>query len=78
MANIIAYVIVWGFLIAGVSLFYFMPSFIAKLRKHPNFSGILIVNLLIGWTGIGWIIALVMACTNNSATNNTTTLGQNF
>ncbi len=42
---------------------YLLPSFIAMLRKHQNVSGVVIVNILTGWSGIGWIAALVMACT---------------
>ena len=41
---------------------YLLPSFIALLRHHHNVSGIVIVNVLTGWTGVGWIAALVMAC----------------
>lgn len=43
-----------------ISLFlYFLPAYLA--RNHPNFTGILLLNLLAGWTFIGWIIALVWA-----------------
>jgi Superinfection immunity protein len=43
-----------------ISLFlYFLPAFLA--RNKPNFTGILILNILAGWTLIGWIIALVWA-----------------
>jgi hypothetical protein len=43
-----------------VSLFlYFLPAFLA--RNKPNFTGVLLLNLLAGWTFIGWIIALVWA-----------------
>ena len=43
-----------------VSLFlYFLPAFLA--RNKANFTPILILNLLAGWTFIGWIIALVWA-----------------
>ncbi len=45
--------------------FYFLPTGIAKLRHMPNVGGIFIINLLVGWTFIGWIVALVMACNNN-------------
>lgn len=41
---------------------YFLPAFIAMVRKMPNVGGIVVINLLLGWTGIGWVIALVMAC----------------
>lgn len=41
-----------------VSLFlYFLPAYLA--RNQPNFTGILLLNLLAGWTFIGWIVALV-------------------
>ena len=43
-----------------VSLFlYFLPAFLA--RKRSDFTAILLLNLLAGWTFIGWIIALVWA-----------------
>ena len=43
-----------------ISLFlYFLPAFLA--RNNPNFTSILILNILAGWTFIGWVIALVWA-----------------
>ena len=42
---------------------YFFPFIVAALRGHHNTGGVFIVNLLLGWTLVGWIIALVMACT---------------
>ena len=48
-----------------VSLFlYFLPAFLA--RSKPNFTSILILNILAGWTFIGWIIALVWALSSDS------------
>lgn len=48
-----------------VSLFlYFLPAFLA--RNKPNFMSILILNILAGWTFIGWIIALVWAISSDS------------
>ena len=43
---------------------YFFPFIVAALRGHHNMGGVFIVNLLLGWTLIGWIIAFVMACTS--------------
>lgn len=43
-----------------ISLFlYFLPAFLA--RNKPNFTAILVLNILTGWTFIGWIVALVWA-----------------
>ena len=42
-------------------LFYFMPILAAAGKK--NTSGVIALNLLFGWTIIGWIVALVWAIT---------------
>ena len=45
--------------------FYFLPAIAAVMRRHNNKSAIWILNLLLGWTVLGWIVALVWAHTNN-------------
>ena len=42
-------------------LVYFLPTLIG-LRKR-NAPAIFMLNLLLGWTGIGWIVALIWAVT---------------
>ena len=60
MNNIVFFlIVVFGFVI------YFLPWFIANDRKHPNASAIGVLNLLLGWTFLGWVIALVWANTSN-------------
>ncbi|WP_300526753.1 superinfection immunity protein [Maricaulis sp.] len=41
----------------------FLPTLIALLRGHDNTFAIFLTNLLLGWTGIGWIIALIWSFT---------------
>ena len=41
----------------------FLPTIIALLRGHDNTFAIFLTNLLLGWTGIGWIIALIWSFT---------------
>ena len=41
---------------------YFLPSIIAYRRRRENFRKIFYINLFLGITGIGWIVALVQAC----------------
>ncbi|MGA7622746.1 MAG: superinfection immunity protein [Candidatus Acidiferrales bacterium] len=41
-------------------LLYFLPAIVA--HSKPDSAGVFIVNLLFGWTVIGWLIALVWAC----------------
>ncbi|HXY10864.1 MAG TPA: superinfection immunity protein [Terriglobales bacterium] len=38
---------------------YFLPSILAYARSKRDRAAILILNLLLGWTAIGWVIALV-------------------
>ena len=38
---------------------YFLPTIIAVNRKKKNQSAIFLLNLFLGWTIIGWVIALV-------------------
>jgi len=42
-------------------LMYFLPSIIA--HRKQAFTAIFLVNLLAGWTVIGWFVALIWACT---------------
>lgn len=46
-------------------VFYFLPSIIALARNKHNIGTILLINFFLGWTAIGWIIALVMALKND-------------
>ena len=39
---------------------YMLPWAIAAVRDVPHW-GVFWINLLLGWTIVGWIIALVMA-----------------
>jgi hypothetical protein len=45
---------------------YFLPTLVANSRHLPERSGIFFLNLFLGWTCIGWIIALVWAITATS------------
>jgi hypothetical protein len=42
---------------------YFAPTIVAAVRKHHNAVAIWALNLLLGWTVIGWIASLVWALT---------------
>jgi hypothetical protein len=56
-------------IVSGILLgTYFMPSLVAMRRKHNNEMPITITNLLLGWTLIGWVVALIWSTTNNTKT----------
>lgn len=40
---------------------YFVPSIVANNAKNRNTPSIFIFNLFLGWTFIGWALALVWA-----------------
>jgi hypothetical protein len=47
----------WG-IILGL---YFAPTIVAGIRRHHNMGPLVVVNVLLGWTLIGWVVALAMA-----------------
>lgn len=46
-------------LAASVVAVYFIPTWISSARKHHQANAIFLVNLLLGWTVIGWVAALI-------------------
>jgi hypothetical protein len=42
---------------------YFIPAIAAAGREHRQVLAIFILNLFLGWTLVGWVGALVWACT---------------
>lgn len=47
---------------AVLTLGYMLPWAIAATRGKANSGAIGLLNLLLGWTVVGWVVALVMAC----------------
>lgn len=45
-----------------VVLVYFVPTLVALYRQHHQTGAIVVINLFAGWTFIGWVAALAMAC----------------
>ncbi|HKS89493.1 MAG TPA: superinfection immunity protein [Stellaceae bacterium] len=45
----------------GLALFYLLPTLIAYGRDIPQRHMIVAINLLFGWTVIGWIIGSIWA-----------------
>jgi hypothetical protein len=44
---------------------YFLPSIIAIVRSKRDITAIVLLNLFLGWTMIGWVVALVWALKND-------------
>jgi hypothetical protein len=65
MYTISQLVTLWQLVMLNISLliFHFIPSIIAFRRHHHNKWPVFLLNLFLGWTFIGWIIALVWSAT---------------
>ena len=50
-------------------IFYLLPSLIAKARRHKNILPIFVLNVLLGWTFLGWVVALVWSFTAQEERN---------
>ncbi len=44
---------------------YFLPTIIALIRSKRDTVAILLLNLFLGWSVIGWIVALIWAAKND-------------
>ena len=49
------------------TLMYFLPSIIALARSKRDLLAIFLLNLFLGWSVIGWIVALVWAAKSDVA-----------
>ncbi len=50
---------------------YFLPTICAALRRHPSGGGIFALNLFLGWSGLGWLGALVWSLSSTKIANQT-------
>jgi hypothetical protein len=49
-------------LLIAVSIFlYFLPSIIAVVRHHHQVGSIILINVFLGWTFLGWVVALAIS-----------------
>ena len=50
-------------------LLYFLPSIVAYNNRKENLTSIVILNVLLGWSFIGWVVAIVWAVSKNKTTS---------
>jgi hypothetical protein len=53
-----------GAVVGGLFLLciYFLPTIVALFRQITNQGSVVVINFFLGWTLIGWVVALAMAC----------------
>lgn len=52
--------VAFSFFLAAPAL-YLLPTFEAWKKGHPNLTAIALVNVFLGWSLIGWVVAIVWA-----------------
>jgi len=62
IAGIVSMMVVITVVVLGI-LLYMTPSIISYYRHHHNKVAILTLNILLGWTFLGWVASLVWAVT---------------
>lgn len=55
-------VVVIAWVVAVLSFGYMLPWAVAASRQKSNQASIGVLNLLFGWTIVGWFVTLIMAC----------------
>ncbi len=60
-----------GFILLGVLVWaYFAPAVVAYFRKTKNIGAVIVINVFLGWTLIGWVAALAMAVSGERTVRN--------
>ena len=53
-------------IIVGIGL-YLLPTLIAAARdKTHGAAGVFLLNIFLGWTLIGWLVAFIWACSGDA------------
>ena len=69
MENVNPLSIVLGVALAcGYVVAYFAPTLVAYKRRRVSFVAIAATNVLLGWTLIGWVVALIWALSGHAGT----------
>ncbi|HKD86885.1 MAG TPA: superinfection immunity protein [Streptosporangiaceae bacterium] len=43
---------------------YFVPTVVALIRTPRHYGAAIVIDVFLGWTFLGWVIALAMACSS--------------
>ncbi|PKY10907.1 hypothetical protein B1757_07250 [Acidithiobacillus marinus] len=61
IATLFFHIVVWLLMAVLGLLVYFVPSMIAAARHHEHFFWVLMLNIVLGWSGIVWVVLVVWA-----------------
>ncbi len=58
--SVVSLFVFGGFIVAFGGL-YLLPILIGWYRRTPDIPAVVMINVLLGWTLIGWVVALALA-----------------
>jgi len=56
--------LLFGLCLIPFGAIHFLPTIVAAMRNSRHLLAIFLINLFLSWTLVGWVIALVWACTS--------------
>lgn len=56
-----------GALIVAIAALYLLPALVGVQRRVANLGSVVVINVLLGWTLAGWVVALAMAVRDRTA-----------
>jgi hypothetical protein len=74
---LITAVVLGGITVALIGL-YLLPVLLACVRHVPDIGPIAVINILLGWTVAGWVVALALALRSDVQPNPTIQLVQHL
>jgi len=60
ISSVVSFMVVTSLTCMSLAL-YLLPCLIGCARRAPDIGAIAVINILLGWTFIGWVVALAMA-----------------
>lgn len=68
--------VILAVLLSLCTIGYLLPTTIAIIRRRTNTGAIFVLNLFLGWTLVGWVVALVWAVATDQQNQKQTTQSQ--
>ena len=60
ISSAVSFIVVASLTCVSLAL-YLLPCLIGCARRAPDIGAIVVIDILLGWTFIGWVVALAMA-----------------
>jgi Superinfection immunity protein len=78
MVTALLTIVVVGLLTAGSAVLYLLPAIIGIARRVPDIGALAVINILLGWTLLGWVTALALALRSAPAAGPAVQVFHNF